>query len=325
MYIKNTNKKGTMESKIQFSIIIPYYNVEAYIARCINSLLMQSEKNIEFIFVDDGSTDGSRKVVEEYQSKDNRIALYIKENGGLSDARNYGVTKASGEYMLFVDSDDFIAENLLSEIKKHIEVIDKPDIIKFGYRVVTEPGLVVEEYPGHSFKVRTGQELLLNYLKLNLICEMAWLYAYRREFFFEHHFKYPIGRYHEDFGLTYQILLEARTAISIQLNGYNYVVRSNSIMTDESSSKLRKRMNDIICLYEDNMKIKNRIDLPKLQPYYESYLANVLINSFQRLPLELKKEFKDTILSIDPFQFMMHNSFIRRMKIQYLRKRFQSI
>lgn len=325
MCIENTNKKGTMESKIQFSIIVPYYNVEAYIGRCILSLLKQNEKNIELIFVDDGSIDGSRKVVEEYLSKDNRISLYIKENGGLSDARNFGVTKASGDYILFVDSDDFVAENLLSEIKKHIDEIDKPDIIKFGYRVVTEPGLVVEEFPGQSFKVKSGQEFLLNYLKMNVICEMAWLYAYRREFFIENHFMYPIGKYHEDFGLTYQILLEAKTSISIKLNGYNYVVRSNSIMTNVESSKLRKRMNDIIFLYENNMKLTKHIELPTLQMYFESYLANVLINSFQRLPLELKKEFKTKLLNIDPFQFMIHNNLIRRIKILYLRKRFQSI
>ena len=110
-----------MEPKI--SIIVPVYNVEQYLERCVESLMNQSYKNIEILLINDGSTDNSGKLCDEIAKRDSRIAVYHKENGGLSDARNYGVDKATADFVGFVDSDDYVDEDmyevLLSNLLKY--------------------------------------------------------------------------------------------------------------------------------------------------------------------------------------------------------------
>lgn len=92
---------------MKISIIIPVYNVLDFISECVNSVLNQTYKNFEILLVDDGSTDGSSQLCDEFGNKDNRIRVYHKKNGGLSDARNYGICRATGDYIIFLDSDDF--------------------------------------------------------------------------------------------------------------------------------------------------------------------------------------------------------------------------
>ena len=101
-----------MKNKL-VSIVVPIYNVEKYLKRCVNSLLNQTYKNIEIILVDDGSTDSSGAICDQYKPKDNRIVVVHKSNGGLSDARNTGIDMARGEYIAFVDSDDYIHEDYI--------------------------------------------------------------------------------------------------------------------------------------------------------------------------------------------------------------------
>lgn len=105
------------------TIIIPVYNVEKYLSRCLNNVINQTYSNIEIILVNDGATDNSQVICEEYKKKDDRIKLLVKENGGLSDARNYGIPYATGDYIAFIDSDDMIhtsyIEYLLNLIEKY--------------------------------------------------------------------------------------------------------------------------------------------------------------------------------------------------------------
>ena len=95
---------------MKFSFVVPIYNVEAYLERCIESIISQTYGDFEVILVDDGSPDSSLEICRKYEKMDDRISVYSKENGGLSDARNYGLARASGEYVIFVDSDDYIDE-----------------------------------------------------------------------------------------------------------------------------------------------------------------------------------------------------------------------
>lgn len=108
------------------SLIVPFYNVEIYARECLNSLINQTYTNLEIICVDDGSTDSTGKICDEYKMIDSRIIVYHKENGGLSDARNYGIDRSSGEFICFVDGDDFIAkdyvENLVNLQKNIIQI-----------------------------------------------------------------------------------------------------------------------------------------------------------------------------------------------------------
>ena len=106
---------------MQFSVILPIYNVEKYLAECIESVLSQSFKDYELILVDDGSKDGSGRICDEYAQKDSRIKVLHKENGGLSDARNYGTERASGDYIVYIDSDDYVVSTeFLSDLNEKI-------------------------------------------------------------------------------------------------------------------------------------------------------------------------------------------------------------
>ena len=128
---------GEYMQKYKFSIIIPVYNTEKYLEKCLDSIINQSYQNMEIIVVNDGSTDNSKDILFTYQNKYPKlINVYEKINGGLSDARNYGVSKASGDYLLFVDSDDYIESDLLLNISKNIkdDVDELNDAVPPHYR-----------------------------------------------------------------------------------------------------------------------------------------------------------------------------------------------
>ena len=115
------------------SMIVPVYNVEKYIGKCLESIVNQTFKNIEIIVVNDGSTDNSQEIINEYEKKyPNLLKSYEKENGGLSDARNYGLEKANGDYICFVDSDDFLAIDLLEKLEKYMTL----DIDMIKYKMI---------------------------------------------------------------------------------------------------------------------------------------------------------------------------------------------
>ena len=112
---------------IKFSIIVPAYNVADYIGDCLDSILNQTYKNFEVLVVNDGSTDNTHNICEYYKNKDSRILVFNKTNGGLSDARNYGMKRATGEYIVFIDSDDYIHTNSLEEFSK--KLYGNPDVL----------------------------------------------------------------------------------------------------------------------------------------------------------------------------------------------------
>ena len=120
---------------MKFSIIVPVYNVEKYLSKCLDSVINQTNQDFEVIVVNDGSPDNSQKIIYEYVEKyPDKIKGFIKENGGLSDARNYGIARASGEYIIFLDSDDYIDEHLLEKLDEKIKEDSNLDII--GYNLV---------------------------------------------------------------------------------------------------------------------------------------------------------------------------------------------
>ena len=120
---------------VKFSIIVPVYNVEKYLEDCLDSILKQTYDDFEVIVVNDGSTDNSQKVIDNYAKRDNRIKAFKKKNGGVSDARNYGISKAKGEYFIFVDSDDTINDKLLEKLDKEIKKYDEIDLIKYQLQI----------------------------------------------------------------------------------------------------------------------------------------------------------------------------------------------
>lgn len=230
----------------KLSVIIPVYNTSKYIEKCLKSIVNQTMKNIEIIIVNDGSDDDSETVIkqfiEKYQNKN--IKYYKKENGGLSDARNYGVTKANGEYISFVDSDDYIEKNLYNNLEKYMD--NNIDLIKFKMTTVDENGRQIEKLDGPVFEKLTGEEAFEILCTKDKYLEVACVYLYRRDFFMKNKFKYKVGAYHEDFGLTPLIIVQAKTVVSSDNFGYYYLQRNNSITSNEDNKKELKKAYDIL-------------------------------------------------------------------------------
>lgn len=239
---------------MKFSLILPVYNVEKYIKKCLDSLKAQTYENFEAIIVIDGSKENEEKIIKKYL-KDKRFTYYIKENGGLSDARNYGVKKATGDYLIFIDSDDYISKDLLKKLNK--ELITNPvDVIRYGIKVIDEQNKILKKVHVNPFKNISKEEAIKNILNDEYI-EPAWMYAYNFKFWKQNKFEYAKGTIHEDFGLTPIILSKAKSITCIDYHGYNYLVRSNSIMTQTSYDKIKKRVNDFKNHYLNHKKNLN--------------------------------------------------------------------
>ena len=220
-----------------FSIIIPAYNAEAYLSRCLDSIFSQEFEGYEVIVINDGSTDGTAFLLEEYASKHPNLRVLNQSNQGMASARNHGLEKAQGEYILFVDSDDRIIENALATLAQHI---DGEDIIGFGSRIFNEIDCTYNDNSVTSTTPVLGWDYF-NHERLiarpvHFVC--IWQRAYRREFLDNNHLRFVDGlRRAEDDLFTTMAFLHAKSVKTIDDNLYIYHVRPGSI-TRSSDPKL---------------------------------------------------------------------------------------
>lgn len=210
------------------SVIVPVYNVGGYVEKCIRSVLGQEYEELEVILVDDGSTDGSGKICDELAKEDDRVRVFHKQNGGLSDARNYGLKKAKGGVVAFVDSDDYVEKDYISEMYKTMEQIDA-DVIVCGFNNIKPKGEVLSGETAAA-KLLTKQE------NIDIV---AWNKLYRKNLFTENKISFPFGKKHEDMLTTYRILAKAKKVTYVPLSLYSYVERKNSIMGE---GKIEERL-----------------------------------------------------------------------------------
>lgn len=209
------------------SVIIPVYNVEKYLDRCVRSVLNQTYGDMEILLVDDGSTDGSGAMCDAYQNMDVRVHSIHKQNGGLSDARNYGIDRAGGEYLFFVDSDDWIhvrtLEILHEKMKEH-----HADIAVCEYREVTEEEEPTDILLGDvTCTVYQNREVFRPLFEKNTKTVVAWNKLYRREVFED--IRYPKGKLHEDEYVIHRLLYRAGSLVWCEVPLYYYLKRSGSI------------------------------------------------------------------------------------------------
>jgi len=217
----------------KISIIVPVYNVEKYVEKCIDSILNQTFKEFELILVDDGSTDSSGCICDKYKDKDNRIIVIHKENGGLSSARNTGIKIAKGDFIGFVDSDDYIAENMYKKlydlcIDNNCEI----SVCKFGEEV---DGEIINTKEYESLKIMDNEEGMKELFKGILYRFSSCNKLFKREVFKD--IIFPKGRIHEDLSTTYRLFANANKIAYINYAGYIYVKRSDSILTSSYSEK----------------------------------------------------------------------------------------
>lgn len=304
-----------------FSIIIPVYNVEKYLEKCLDSLSNQTYKDYETIIVNDGTTDNSQEIIDKYKDKLPNCKAYIKENGGLSDARNFGIEKASGDYLFFLDSDDYIDENLLEVLKENIEEYNNPQIIRFPKKIVNENGDIVDYDRVKEFINLDGSKAFVNLRKNRIILETAWAYIYRRDFWNKYKFRFAKGKIHEDLGLIPLVIISADTVCAISSPYYNYVSRQNSIITTKDYKKDLKKAQDILEHYDFLIKELNILITEKQIDEEAQYLYKYYITDALFLKLKSLKD-EDRISYIENIKQRNALSNIKNNSIKSILKKF---
>lgn len=264
---------------MKISVIVPIYNVETYLGKCLNSILEQTFTDYELILVDDGSTDSSGDIADEYALKDDRISVIHKKNGGLSDARNHGIEKANGEYICFIDSDDWIEKTYLEELHE-LAVKNEADITICDYQKNTGDSVITQPKE-FAVVIETGIDAIDNlYSDKYGIYVVAWNKLYNRDLFTD--LRYPVGMIHEDEAIFGDLFCEAKKVVRTERILYNYRVNNE---TSIMSSKYSLKRLDILKAMEIRMETYKSKGLNR---YYEKdsfkYLYKILLNE-----IEIKK------------------------------------
>lgn len=289
--------------KPKFSIIVPVYNTEKYVKRCLDSIKSQTFKDYEVIIINDGSTDNSSDIISKYSYK-----VINQENQGLSMVRNNGVKEASGDYLIFLDSDDYIEKDLLEEINNSLS--NNPDLVRYQIKEVfdNKDNINYEEIPFDNKNGVEAFKLITNYH----FVENAWAYAIKREFYLKEKFSFKKGTYHEDFGLIPLVIIKSKIVNSINYVGYCYYQRDGSIMNSSDYSKTKKKVKDF---YNHYLYLTKEINKTKLdKTYFMSFISNSLILKIT----ELKgKDYKDALTRLKKdkvFDNLLNDSLGRKIK-----------
>ena len=285
--------------KLKISIVVPVYMVEKYIEKCVHSLINQTYKDIEIILVNDGSPDNCSSICDKYKEIDERVYVIHKVNGGLSDARNVGLMQATGDYILFVDSDDYIdidtCERFISIINSREEV----DIVVGNARRIEgfHTTIMYHSYDQH-WNVLTGTQYLMNELKANTMYMAAWLSLYNRNFLLKNNLVFKVGLLHEDEQFTPRAFLAAKKIIGTDIIFYNYQIREGSITTTKNkiinAEHMMKTCKELEVIYSN----LNNNELIKL---LNDNLVNRFLNTFQVAGLHRKR-----------YSYLVDKSFLRK-------------
>ena len=254
------------------SIIVPVYEVEDYIGKCIKSLLEQTYKDFEVLVVNDGTKDNSIKIANEIVKDDHRFIFLDKENGGLSDARNFGIKQAKGEYLSFLDSDDYFDKEFLTKMINKI-TSDKADIVICDVALVDEKYHLIREQKNIYSHPIEGKKAMFDISILN----MAQNKLYKKKLFDE--IQYPIGYYYEDRATTYKLFFKAKTISFLNESLFYYLQRNNSITRGLNQQKLDDPLK-ILAEIETFFK-KHKIYDEYRYKFIQNYLLTILSSSVQ--------------------------------------------
>lgn len=340
----------------KLSIIVPIYNVEQYLRKCVDSLLAQDYDNYEIILVDDGSTDDSWQIVQEYVSRfrgleDERIRGIHQQNAGLSAARNAGIAIAKGEYLMFVDSDDYIEQNVLGSLLKQVEQ-DDLDVLRYRLQYVRieeaspKPSpegkgvasqyIVFNPYKSDPFKGNDYSEIptdgvtFLNE-RMNTQC-YAWQFILRRDLIYtlhnthytsENNTLFTEGIYFEDTDWTPRMLVRAKRVASTEIVVYNYLMREGSITNAVNRSKQRK-------VLDDKMRLVGELQRQSAElasrghdnSWFRSMIADTVISIFGILSVEFYKERKSYLAQLKQLNVYPIHSSLPKARLINLSPRF---
>ncbi|MGN1298843.1 MAG: glycosyltransferase [Candidatus Scatovivens sp.] len=300
-----------MKKELKISIVVPIYNNEKVLESCLNSIVSQTYKNLEIILVNDGSTDNSKCICEDFKSKDNRIILINKENGGLSSARNAGIDIATGKYISFIDSDDYIINDFYEYLISILEKNNFPDIvqasfsrinvekIKYTNEILENENRILEEKVQTLSNIEALEKLYGPSLEEYVDFVVVWNKLYKMNLF--DNIRFPIGRLHEDEYTTYKLLYNSKKIIKSNKKIYGYIQTSNSIMRTSIS---QKRIDDTLDAYEN------------VYSFFEKENQVILMAKAKRRYLEYCIEL---IEKIEKEEKNIEN----KLKVEYLSKKFK--
>lgn len=316
---------------MKFSIIVPVYNVEAFLPNCLDSILVQDFQDFEVIIINDVTPDNSQKIIDRYQKIDQRIKSIIHDtNKGLGGARNTGINHAKGDYILFLDSDDWIENQSLSVLNKHIS--STPEIVKFGYieksasKAILSPTYSEQQFP-------SGWAEILEEIKNKSFSPICWRSIYKTSFIRQNNISFPEKLHFEDFSFTIKTHLLASNVVTIPNHLYYYrQEREGSIMH-------RPSLRDIeVCLSLEIIKrfiasSNNEIIGKSISFNFLMYEWSAGTTIYRYLKSPYQKKLKKTLISQirhnDYFQFyldqIIHSesiSFSRKLPVLLLRKNF---
>lgn len=237
-----------MERENLISVIVPIYKVEKYLDKCVQSLVTQTYSNLEIILVDDGSPDNCPDICDRWAKKDSRIKVLHKQNGGLSDARNAGLEIAAGEYIGFVDSDDYICENMYELLLKNL-CKTNADLAICNYRLLNEEGKKLESCSPIRNELLT-REKALQKLEQDYwwYYVTAWNKLYTRKSL--ENVKFPVGKIHEDQFVVHRVFYNCRSVVTIADELYLYMQHGQSIMSKSSAIRHLDAIDAICDRYE---------------------------------------------------------------------------
>ena len=279
----------------KLSIIIPVYNTEKHLKKCFDSIINQNNSEIEVVVVNDGSTDNSEVIIKEYTSKYKDVFTYYKkDNTGVSDTRNFGVEKASGKYIMFLDSDDYIDKKLYDNIKKYID--EDIELIKYKMQRVDENDKILEIVPGATFDKITGEEGFNKLYGTDVLLDSPCVYIIKKDIFVRNNLKFKVGTEHEDFGLIPFVIVLAKSMVSTNFYGYYYVQSQGSLMRNENYKKTIKRVYDALGHYENAKEYSQKINISKLtHDNIMIYYTNAVILKARDLKEEERKKYLEEL------------------------------
>ncbi|MBQ6461366.1 glycosyltransferase family 2 protein [Candidatus Saccharibacteria bacterium] len=274
-----------MKDETLVSVVIPVWNIEEYVEKCLRSLVKQSYSNLEIIVVDDGSTDNSGKICDDIARENKMVRVFHTKNGGLSSARNFGIKKASGEIIFLVDGDDYVKRDF---IKKMVSAMSEDvDIVVCGYNEILPKA-----------KTISGEEATIDFLvKQENLEIVAWNKAYRKKFF--KNILYPVGDKNEDVLTTYKLLAMARKVAYVREPLYVYVERGSSTMaTEKMEERLKNReraATEAIEYFLNDEKLKTAAEVDLLlakYAYIDASIKNKIDRDFLKINIEWIKKNK---------------------------------
>ncbi len=259
------------------SVIVPVYNVEKYLPECIESIISQYYENLEILLVDDGSTDRFGAICDTYAKKDKRVRVIHQKNGGLSAARNKGLDNCSGEYITFVDSDDYIEKELLQILYSNILETDS-DCVVSAFSETTDEKNIISRHGVIGKTVMSGRDSLLSHYtdfrnETNLAT--VWGKLYHADLFFGIRFTEQL--HFEDIMLMPYWCLKCKKITFIPFFGYYYRRNQNSITMNQNPEHLKKLYIDSFFIFNNHIELYKKLGYPKLRNCIENQIADKII------------------------------------------------